>query len=96
MNKAAVGGLGLFCLVSAGSLFGRTLWLFELLTHFRLQYVIAGAVLAVTLVALRRWFGAGIAAILAVANAAPLVPYLDTPPAISAPGSFLPTWKRTI
>ncbi len=87
MNKAAVGGLGLFCLVSAGSLFGRTLWLFELLTHFRLQYVIAGAILAVTLVALRRWFGAGIAAILAVANAAPLVPYLDTPPAISAPES---------
>ncbi len=74
MNKVVVGGLGLFCLISAASVFGRTVWIFELLTHFRLQYVIAGALLAVTLALYRRWIGAVVAVGLAAANAVPVLP----------------------
>lgn len=80
MNKVVVGGLGLFCLISAASVFGRTVWIFELLTHFRLQYVIAGALLAVTLALYRRWIGAVVAVGLAAANAVPVLPYIDAPP----------------
>ncbi len=81
MNKAAIGGLGLFCLVSAASLLGRTVWLFELLTHFRLQYVIAGVSLALILAARRQWIGGAIAAAVAIANAVPIIPYLSSPAA---------------
>ncbi len=91
MHKAVVGGLGLFCLVSAASLFGRSVWMFELLTHFRVQYVVAGAVLAVALVASRRWIGAGVATALAIANAAPVLPYLAAPPTGPGDGSALTT-----
>ncbi len=81
MNKAAIGGLGLLCLVSAASLLGRTFWLFELLTHFRLQYVVAGVCLALILAARRRWIGGAIAASLAIAHAVPVIPYLSVPAA---------------
>ncbi len=87
MNKVVVGGLGLFCLISAASLFGRTVWVFELMTHFRLQYMIAGAILAVTLVVFRRWTGAVVAAGLAIANAVPVVPYIDATRAAALEGS---------
>jgi endonuclease/exonuclease/phosphatase (EEP) superfamily protein YafD len=76
LNKAAIGGLGLFCLVWVASLFGRTLWLFELLSHFRLQYVIAGTALALVLAARRQWTGGAIAVAVAIANAVPVIPYL--------------------
>ena len=84
MTKAAIGGLGLFCLVSAASLLGRTFWLFELLTHFRVQYVVAGLFLALILAVRRRWIGVSIAVAVAVAHAIPTVPYLISPPAASA------------
>jgi endonuclease/exonuclease/phosphatase (EEP) superfamily protein YafD len=89
LHKAVVGGLGLFCLVSAASLFGRSVWVFELLTHFRVQYVVAGAVLAVALAAGRRWIGAAVATALAIANAAPVLPYLAAPPDRPGDGSSL-------
>ena len=72
LNKAAIGGLGLFCLVSAASLLGRTVWWFDLLTHFRLQLVVAGVSLALILAARRRWIGGAIAAAMAFANAVPI------------------------
>lgn len=89
MHKVVVGGLGLFCLVSAASLFGRAVWMFELLTHFRVQYVVAGAVLALALVALRRWIGAGVATALAIANAVPVLPYVAAPPPFPGDGSTM-------
>ena len=81
MNKAAIVGLGLLSLVSAASLLSRTVWLCELLTHFRLQYVVAGVFLAVVLAARRQWISGTIAAALAIANAVPIIPYLASPPA---------------
>jgi endonuclease/exonuclease/phosphatase (EEP) superfamily protein YafD len=84
LTKAAIGGLCLFCLVSAASLLGRTFWLFELLTHFRLQYAAAGVLLALVLAARRRWIGATIAAAVAVANGVPAVPYVASASAADA------------
>ena len=87
MDKAAIGGLGVFCLISVASLFGRTVWLFELLTHFRVQYVVAGAVLALVLAARRRWIGGATAAALAFANAVPVLPFLPDRPGPPAAGA---------
>ncbi len=93
MNKAAIGGLGLFCLVSVASLFGRTLWLFELLSHFRLQYVVAGTALALVLAARRQWTGGAIAVAVAIANAVPVIPYL---PHQAGPRAAGPESKETV
>ncbi len=84
MHRLAIGGLGLFCLVSVASLFGRTAWVFELLTHFRFQYVVGGVLLALVLLILRRWVGAGVSLVLAAAHAAPIIALLDAPPRADA------------
>lgn len=62
-------------------------WGFELFVHFRLQYCIAGAVLAVALWALKLRAAAGLAAALALANGIPIVPLLLTRAEAAPPAS---------
>ena len=84
MTKAAFVGLGLFLVLSAASLFGRTFWLFELLSHFRLQFALAGIVLALYLAARSRWLWVTVAAAVAAGHAVPTLPYLYGSPAAQA------------
>lgn len=85
MQRIAISGLGLFIFVSAASVFGRTFWMFELLTHFRVQYAVAGAVLALALAMFRRWVGAGISLALGLAHAVPVLSLFVAPPSTDAP-----------
>ncbi|HET7130803.1 MAG TPA: endonuclease/exonuclease/phosphatase family protein [Gammaproteobacteria bacterium] len=64
----------------------RRWWVFELASHFRMQYVVAAALLIAVLGYRRQWLWcAGLAASLAV-SAQPLLPYLraGTPTAVAA------------
>lgn len=73
--------LAYFVLVCTGAatvlaLFARSGWVPELAAHFRLQYVVALAVLCITFMILRRPRPALLAALLLVPNAWSVVPYL--------------------
>jgi endonuclease/exonuclease/phosphatase (EEP) superfamily protein YafD len=67
------------------SLLGRSVWLFDLLTHFRVHYVVALAVSGAAMLILREWRGGLIAAAAALLVAIPLFDYVRpveaTPPA---------------
>lgn len=58
------------------SLLGRSIWLFELLTHFRVHYVVVLALSGAAMFILREWRGGLIALAAAVLVAIPLFDYL--------------------
>jgi endonuclease/exonuclease/phosphatase (EEP) superfamily protein YafD len=58
------------------SLLGGSLWIFELLTHFRVHYVVALVLCGAAMLALREWRGAAIALAAAAAAAIPTFDYL--------------------
>lgn len=62
--------------VTVGAFFGRFHWTLELLTHFRLQYVVAALILAGCAIAMRRAVSSLLAAAVVVANLAVVVPYV--------------------
>lgn len=66
-------GLALATLLA---LFARSAWVFELATHFRLQYVVLLAALGATFLLLRRPVAAGLAAVLLLPNGWYVAPYL--------------------
>ena len=72
--------------LTAASFFGRLYWLMELLTHFRLHFVIGAAVLFLAAFARRRFAAAMLAAAVAAANVSPLVPYIVAGPAVAEAG----------
>lgn len=63
-------------LLTAASLFGRSHWLLELLTHFRMHFVIGGIVLLFIALARRGYGFALLAAAVAAANLSPMIPYI--------------------
>lgn len=72
-------------LASALGFFGKSQWIFDLLSHFRFQYTLWLALWAVLAVVLRRRNPAVLAVVFTLLNGAPLLHYLPARP--SAPGS---------
>lgn len=75
------GAVRLAILCAAGGLLplgARLWWGFELLSHFRLQYVVIAAALAVIVLVCRKPLPALLLIAVAAVNAWPLVPYLGT------------------
>jgi endonuclease/exonuclease/phosphatase (EEP) superfamily protein YafD len=70
--------------LTAGGFAGALWWALDLLAHFRLQYVVAGAVLSALLVKLRHRGFALLAAVVAAINLVPVAP-LFTQPKEAAP-----------
>jgi endonuclease/exonuclease/phosphatase (EEP) superfamily protein YafD len=67
---------GAALLLTAGSWLGSKYWLLELLTHFRMQFVAAAAVLLAVAMVRRRPGGSFVALLVAAANAIPLLPFI--------------------
>jgi endonuclease/exonuclease/phosphatase (EEP) superfamily protein YafD len=69
----------------------RFWWIFELATHFRVQYLAAAAALLALLVARRQYRWAGALALASVLNMVPVLPYLSLTPTAAAysPGAPL-------
>lgn len=61
--------------LTAASWLGGTLWLAELLTHFRFQFAVGGLILMIAAIACRRPAVVAAAALVFVANSLPLLPY---------------------
>src|SRR5690606_18610758 len=72
LQLAVLAGLAL----TAASWLGTLLWPFELITHFRFQFVAAGSALILVAAVRRRPLAAGAALVIAVANGWPLMPYV--------------------
>jgi endonuclease/exonuclease/phosphatase (EEP) superfamily protein YafD len=62
------------CAATAVSFFGRNWWLFELTTHFRVQYAVALVLAGVLLLALRRFRIAAASMLFALPNVAVIAP----------------------
>ena len=67
----------------------RLSWVFDLTTHFRLQFLGVAAVLLASLALRRQWRAAALLFVIAALNAWPVLPYvpLPAPAAIAAPGA---------
>lgn len=63
-------------LLTAGSWLGSEVWLLELLTHFRMQFLVGALALSILAGILRRPGCVLVALLVAAANAWPLLPYL--------------------
>ena len=61
--------------LTAASWLGGTLWVAELLTHFRFQFAAGGLILMTVAIACRRRAALAAAALVFVANSLPLLPY---------------------
>lgn len=55
-------------------------WAFELLTHFHVYFLLAGAALAVVALTLRLWWPAGLSVLVAAASFAVVWPHMHLPP----------------
>ena len=61
---------------TCATFFGRFSWVLDLGAHFRVQYVVVFALLAVCYAAFRRWLWALITAVFLVVNLVPVVSLL--------------------
>lgn len=86
VDIAAVAAAVALLAATAASLAGRVWWGFELLSHFRLQYVAAAIPLCAVLVAVRRPRWCAAVALAAVPNVLPVLPYLTSSGAAHATG----------
>ncbi len=85
----------LYCLVSVASFLGAHWWGFEVLSHFRPHFVIAGALLAVVLSMRPRAVPALIAGALAGIHLVPVLPYyVESPAPAARPGPGAPAGLR--
>jgi endonuclease/exonuclease/phosphatase (EEP) superfamily protein YafD len=89
LTLAAVAAL----VASLMPLAGRLGWILELASHFRVQYVVVDALLAVALATQRRYAWAAALAACAALSAAPVVPYLPTALTAGADAATRPTIK---
>jgi endonuclease/exonuclease/phosphatase (EEP) superfamily protein YafD len=82
MSLLALLALGGLCVATSLALLAPLGWPFELFAHFRAQYAVAAALVAVVLVWRRRAVAAGIAVLLVAWNALPIVQRAsaDAPP----------------
>lgn len=76
--KLALAGTVLVWLALLAGLFSRTVWLFDLFAHFRVQYAVLFVVLTVLLLVLRRWMFALVALAGLGVSAVPMIAYLPT------------------
>ena len=67
---------GFFCLTTAAAFLGTWGWIFELVTHFRLQYAVVLLLLAAGMIAMRRFRAAVVFLIFALVNLLVLAPYV--------------------
>jgi len=75
----------------------RLWWIFDLTTHFRLQFLSAAGVLLVLLALRRKWLPASLLLVIGVLNAWPLLPYLPRPvPAAAATSTGVPLKVLTV
>ncbi len=77
-------------IVTGFSLLGRQFWLAEILSHFRPQMAFGSVLLVVLALATRQRLGIALAAAAAIANALPLLPYLEAPGAAAAANDATP------
>ncbi len=78
LARAALIFCWLLLLATGSAALASTWWVFELFVHFRVQYVLAGIVLAIALWLFGRKHFAVLAALLAAINAAAVLPLLFT------------------
>jgi endonuclease/exonuclease/phosphatase (EEP) superfamily protein YafD len=83
-RKLALLGTIALWLALLGGLLGRLAWPFDLLAHFRVQYVALFVLLALVWLALRQYALAAAAAFGCAIGAVPLVPYLMSEPVATA------------
>lgn len=68
-------------LVAALSWLATWHWAFELLTHFHVYFLLAGAALAVVAAGLRQWWTAGLSSLIVAASFSVVWPHRHLPPA---------------
>lgn len=68
-------------LVVASSWLATWHWVFELVTHFHIYFLLAGAALALVAVGLRLWWTAGLSALIVAASFSVVWPHMHLPPA---------------
>jgi endonuclease/exonuclease/phosphatase (EEP) superfamily protein YafD len=67
-------------LVAALSWLATWHWAFELLTHFHVYFLLAGAVLALVALSLRQWWTAGLSSLIVAASFPVVWPHMHLPP----------------
>lgn len=83
---------GLTLLATAGGYLARLGYPFELLSHFRPQFMAACAIMALALIIARQWRWAGISVLAAAANwVAVIAPFMIVAPPLVVTGPLVPT-----
>jgi endonuclease/exonuclease/phosphatase (EEP) superfamily protein YafD len=83
----------LVALVSFLPLGARLIWVLELTTHFRVQYLVATAVVLALVLLRRRWAAAALLAAAGAVSAVPVLPYLPLGPGSVAVAAASPPIK---
>src|SRR5512143_3038823 len=75
----------------------RLWWVFDLTTHFRLQFLAVAGMLLALLALRRKWLPAALLLVIGALNAWPVLPYLPRPmPAIAAASTAMPLKVLTV
>jgi endonuclease/exonuclease/phosphatase (EEP) superfamily protein YafD len=78
------------------AVFGRSFWLFELASHFRLQWLTVQLLLLVVLLSWRHWTLVALTLPLTIVNAAALADYWPRPGGDLGPGAVVELWSANL